>query len=873
MKRRALVSGLLVLIGCGGGEGPPVSVREVVVSATSTTVLVGASTQLTARVTGVDGQIVHGAQVTWSSVTSSVIGVSVTGLATGLAAGQGKVRASYGGRSGDVEITVVNPPVASVTFDKDSTVLLLPSGSATLAPIARDASGRVIPNPTFFFASDAPKVATVSPIGVVTAVAAGTAIVSASTEGLTATMRVRVTANVTPSSPRITSVTPLVAGGSAVVSGENFAASVGGNAVLVEGVAATVTAASTTQLTVTLPATGWACDVVRPVALQVNANNQTGIATASLRTAVQRTLAVGQSLVLSNAADARCNELSVSGGAYLVTAYNTARTISGNEASFTLRGAAVAAAQSVALTARAPRAVSPAGTPPSLTSYPRIGSPQFARWQDEARRRHADATHADILQRSLDFARRQGAPSAAVRRLRSLTDEGVTMVRARANQIATVGAVTQLKIPNLDASSFCSQFLSIGARTAWVGKHAVIVEDTVSVINGVPTLRGQMDSLYAQIGQEFDDVDWPILTQYFGNPSVFDASLSPAYAGIVVMVFSPRINTMAGGTLSGFVASCDFYPASQAPSSNNGKFFYAVMPTSLAAGVGAGSRGSWLREIRGTIIHEVKHITSFAWRLSQNTAFEELWLEEGTARHAEEQLARALEGTTWKGNADYRSSLYCEIRPEDATCGGRPILMLRHFDNLYQYLQAPDIYTMFGRTGIADATFYGTSWSIVRWMIDHYATSESSFLLPLVQSTKSGVANLEARVSGHIWEEMYGEWALALYADDYPGVTFANGRLKFSSWNTRDVFAGLCADLGPCTNPASTKNLYPVAYPFTPRRVPFGAFSTTVSALAAGSFSSWLISGSQAAPQLLDLRGAAGGDPPGQVRLAIVRIQ
>lgn len=888
--RRLLAAGLALTMSCGGGEELPPTVKDVTVSASATTLLVGATTQLTARVTGVDGQPVPHPQVSWSSLAPAIIGVSPTGVATALQAGQGTVRATSGGRSGDLELTVTNPPVATAAFDRDSVVLTLPGGSATPVLIAKDAAGRVISNPTFFYSSDAPKVATVTQLGVITAVAAGTAVISASNEGVTAFLRVRVTSNVTATSPRITSVTPLVAGAAAVVTGSNFAGTIGGNVVLVEGVQATVTGATTTQLNITLPASGWACDNVRPVALQVNANNETGVGTASLRTAVERSLAVGQSLVLSTASDARCNALSGTGGSYLVTVYNVARAVAGGTASFTLRGAAMAATAATAATAavqadavattRAPASVaSPrrgAAARRALPDYARIGSPRFARWQEIVRDSRSEAVHADLMQRSIDFARATGSPTTAARRQRAAVEGAMPASGAFASQISsTIGAISPLKIPNLDAQNFCTSNTPIGARTAWVGPHAIIVEDTTSVLNGTPTLKGQLDSLYALVGQEFESVMWPILTQNFGNPLAMDPNLSKT--GKLVMFFSPRVNAMAGGTVTGFVVSCDFFPVSQAPSSNFGEYFYAISPTSLASGISTGTRDAWMRQIRATIIHEVKHITSFAARLSTPGAeFEELWLEEGLARHAEEQFARSIYGTAWKANTGYQASVYCDVRPASTSapqCAGRPILMLRHFDALYQYLQSPEPYTVLGRVGAGDATFYGTAWSVARWMMDHYATSEATFLTGLVQSTKSGVANLEARVTGHVWEEMFGEWALALFADDYPGVTFANERLQFPSWNLRDQFRGLCNDFGPCLNPLNPGTIYPVAVPFAPRPVSFGAFSTTVNALNAGSFSSWLVSGTQVAPQLLDLRGVAGGEPPGQLRVAIVRVQ
>jgi hypothetical protein len=505
----------------------------------------------------------------------------------------------------------------------------------------------------------------------------------------------------------------------------------------------------------------------------------------------------------------------------------------------------------------------------------RVGRAEFARWAAARGSARAEAAHVDVLQRSLAFARANGSPAPALRRLRAASGDDLSLARsAVASQIATVGAITPLKIPNLDAGNFCTSSIAVGARTAWVGQRAIIVEDTVSVLNGVPTLKGQLDSLYALVGQEFDAVMWPILTQSFGNPLAMDNLLSRT--GKIVMVFSPRVNAMLAGSLTGFVASCDFFPASQAPSSNVGQYFYAITPTSLAAGYSPGTRNGWRREMRGTIIHEVKHITSFGERFARNAEFEELWLEEGTARHAEEQYARGVYGVAWKANTGYQASTYCDWRSVGDVapqCAGTPLLMLRHFDGVYQYLQSPEPYTVFGRTGAGDITFYGTAWSVVRWMMDHFATSESAFLSGLVQSTRAGVANLEARVSGRTWEEMFGEWALMLYADDYPGVTFANTRLQLPSWNLRDQFLGLCNDRGPCLNPSNPSSLYPLAYPFRPRARAFGSFSTTVEALGAGTFTGWLLSGTQTAPQLLDLRGAFGGEAPGQLRVAILRLQ
>ncbi|MHB1312902.1 MAG: Ig-like domain-containing protein [Gemmatimonadaceae bacterium] len=847
-------------------------------TAASTALTVGGSTQLTAVPVGADGTVIQGARVIWSSVTPGILAVSGSGVATAVAAGVGTARAAVGARTADVVIVVRNPPAATVAFDKDSAVLTLPNGSLTLVPVVKDTAGKPIPNPTLFYTVDAPRVASVNQLGVVTAVAAGTAVVTGSTDDKSGSIRIRVTANATTTSPRITGVTPMMAGGNAVITGTNFAPTVGGNAVLVEGIPATVTSATTTQLGITLPAGGWSCEPTRLAAIQVNANNEIGVATASLRVANQRSLAVGQSVVVTNPSEVRCNELPVASGTYLVTVYNAARTLSGNNAAFILRGlpatSALTAAVSTAVQAR-PAARAPRAAVPRM---PVIGSSQFARWQragDALRDAERESNaHLSIMQRSMDFARAAGSPIAASRRLRAANEPTAATRSARAHQVAQLGNITPVKIPNLDAQNFCTSSIPIGVRTAWVGQHAVIVEDTTTVLNGAPTLKGQLDSLYARIGTEFDTVMWPILTTDFGNPLAMDGNLKNGI-GKIVMLFSPRINTMAGGAVAGFVVSCDFFPPSQAPSSNEAEFFYAIMPTSGAAGISVGTRDAWMRSIRSTIIHEAKHITAFGERFNRNLDFEELWLEEGTARHAEELFARSIYGVPWKGNTGYANSVYCDVRPASASapqCAGRPVLMLRHFDALYQYLQGPEQYSVVGRVAPGDATFYATAWSIVRWAIDHYATSEASFLSAMVQGAPVGVASLEAR-TGTSWEEMFGAWALTLYADDYPGVTFADPRLGFPTWNLRDEFRGMCIDFGPCQNSANVQNVYPLEFPLTPRPLAFGTFADTVNFLNAATFTMRSLNGTQTVPQLLEVRGIGVGDPPPQLRIAILRVQ
>ena len=383
-----------------------------------------------------------------------------------------------------------------------------------------------------------------------------------------------------------------------------------------------------------------------------------------------------------------------------------------------------------------------------------------------------------------------------------------------------------------------------------------------------------MDATLTRLGQEFESVMWPILTSNFGNPLVLDAQLSGT--GKVIMLFSPRVNAMRQGRVLGFSVTCDFQQVAKAPSSNVGELFYAAVPTSQAAGYAdPESRDSWLRIIRATVIHEVKHVVQFGEHLSRGLPFEERSWEEGMARNVEELYARTFYGVESGQNTGYAASVGCDLRfamSAPPQCNGRPLLMLRHFDALYQYLSAPAPFSPLGRVFDGDFSFYASAWSLERWANDHFAASESQFLKDFTVSPATGIQNLEAR-TGRPWEEMLGEWSLGLYLDDEPGFVPENARLRFPSWNLRDIWLGLCADLGPCLNPASFPQLYPRPNPSQPTMLPFGTFAVSSAAIAGGSFSIFELTGLQTGTQLLEIRSTTDGDPPPTIRVAIARVR
>jgi hypothetical protein len=858
--------------GCRPDHGPtdPNAVRGIVVTVASPQIQVGSTTVATARLLDGGGNEVRDKVAAWLSLTPTIVNVTDAGVITGLQPGVGSVRASSGAVASDVVVLVYNPPASSVRLARDTATLALPGGSVQAIASAFDAVGSPILNPTITWTSLQPLVAAVNAAGLVSAVASGSAAITATVDGISDTLLVTVRPTPVPNGPVVTTITPaaLRPGGTYLLGGTNFAPTPSANQVLVDGLAATVLAVAPNQLTVVLPVAGFACEPARDAFVQVNAAGVLGGRSAPLEVARRLALAPGQSALVVSPDDARCTELVPGAGRWAVTAYNATRTAiapgATSAVSFQLRGipglpltaAAAAAEQSTAATIAVPPAAERHAGAAALAAERHTGAAALAAGR-----------HAGLLEWNL-AALARGRPSGA-----RPAGRLATPTRAQ-RDLSTPGAITTVRLPNLDAADPCVTHTPIGGRTVYVGPHVVILEDTVETFGGRATLRGQMDDYFARLGDEFESVQWPIVTSAFGNPLAMDEQL--AGIGKVVMVFSPRVNAMQGGAVTGFVANCDFFAVGSRPSSNGGAFFYAAVPTSAAAGyTAAGTRDQWMRAIRSTLVHEAKHLAAFAERLSRGLPLEDLSWEEGTARVAEEMYARALYGTAAGANTGYAPSIGCDIRFDGgvAPCANRPLLMLRHFDALYSYYAGPEIYSPLGRAGAGDVTFYGGAWSFLRWAADHAAVGEAQFFRDFTTSPVTGVANVEAR-TGRPWEESLGEWTLAAYLDDVGGYVPANARLAMPSWNYPDLWVGMCTDMGPCANPSNAVLLYTRSVPFSPRHRSFGAFQVGVSAMVGGGFTLLDLAGPGFASQAIELRALGGaGDAPATVRLAVTRIR
>ncbi len=186
------------LDGSGTVTGTPVTykVTDVSLNKTSLDLEVGGSATLTATITP---DKAANTKVTWKSDKESVATVDANGVVTAVSAGTATITATAtdgSEKSDSCTVTVTPPPVTGVTLDQTSLTLTEGDSETLSATVEPDNAT----NKNVTWASDNESVATVDVNGVVTAVGAGTATITVTTEDgdFTATCEVTVEPPYTP---------------------------------------------------------------------------------------------------------------------------------------------------------------------------------------------------------------------------------------------------------------------------------------------------------------------------------------------------------------------------------------------------------------------------------------------------------------------------------------------------------------------------------------------------------------------------------------------------------------------------------------------------------------------------------------------------
>lgn len=733
-------------------------------------------------------------------------------------------------------------PLAALRIAPDSVNVRAVGDTVHLQVLGADAHGNGVGKVTVTWSSLDPSVASVDEGGVVSGLVEGSARIVA-TKGAIADTAVFAVYD-DPDGPRIVSLSAdtLRPGASVVITGERFAERADANVVTVDGLLAEVVSASATSLEVRLPVrSAFRCEPTREAEVIVRSGPNRATVARSLAVAARRVLEPGEVAMILDPADVRCNELVDSDGDYLISLFNASESAAAF-AAVRLRGTRPDATALVASAALGRRAAGARFGAPIRPSLPVHG--------DEPGLRSAER-HRAVLEANREFV--EASPGAAGVRRRP----GESSVLRARPEMNVVGDTVVMRVPGVFRFDPCRDHTEVRARVVYIGEHTVLYEDVDA------PHAGRMDSIYHALGVEYDEVMHPLIRRNFGDPLAFDARLRGE--GRVAMLFTPAVNDL--GNVVGFVWAGDFYDRELCAASDERGMLYAVVPTAPNDDAGRDSPGGWHRRIRAVIMHEAKHVASMAERFARNggSSLESVWLEEASAMLASELYGREVNGYTRHGETDYRSSLYCELRPDDPGCAGRPLVMLDTFAWLFDYLYSMPARTPLGPAVQGDASFYGSGWALLRWVIDHHGHDESAFLSALTQEPQlRGLANLLAR-AGIGREELIGGWTLSLGMAGATGTTGAGtpGR-STSSWDLLDIFEGLHQDL---------PHYFVEADPRRIQRFDMGGFTADVQLLIGGSGALFEVAGRPGGGQLLEVTHTSGAPVSNVVRVAITRLR
>jgi hypothetical protein len=772
----------------------PVATTVTVTPTSGTLTAVDATLQLSATVQDQNGQTMSGQGVTWSSGATGVATVDNSGLVKAVANGTVTIHATAGSASGQAAITVAQAAKALVEVSGDQQ-----SGTAGLAlsaPLvvqANDSTGHPVQgvSVTFAAANGGSVNPTSAPTGTNGQVqttwtlggASGQQSATATANGLSGSP-VSFSANATtPLSPTISSITPdtLVEGQSAVLTGTNFDATAGNNVVTIDGTQATVTLASSTSLTVTVPTYG--CAPARLVTVSVTVATETGIKpNVPLHPSAFVNMAVGDMSIVQDPTKFCLNFRATATGAeqYAIGMSAPAET-PGTVLPFTVTatGGMAAAAAFAGAFAQQSTTATPFVRPGRQGSG---GSIDWQRVQQMGARMLAESKLRQWERDNLPRLRAQAEWPNGVR--------AMTAGAPPAGAPPSVGDTITIRYPDINAANPCSTYVTVKTVVRVVGASGIWLYDVQNPTTDSLTL--------ADIQNASDQFDLKIFasdTTQFGHPTDIDAN------GHVLVVLTWQVNKTSG-SLGGFVWSGDLFPGStQCPQSNGGELYYGEVPDPLnQAGTGARTKSSVASFMPVLIAHEFTHVIQFGQRLILTKGqLLASWEAEGQATLAEELAGNAVlgnsSGQNYGGSVGFGSG--------KAWYQDELLKWAEYYGDLgsnNQAANAPELCTVYGSLSMTGlpcnaGAFYGASWILQRYIADQFGPTYPGGLVQLTRDWVSknpslaGSANIQA-LTGADYDSTFARFAAALAVDDRnngTGTAWVPTALRITSWNSDSI--------------------------------------------------------------------------------------
>jgi hypothetical protein len=336
--------------------------------------------------------------------------------------------------------------------------------------------------------------------------------------------------------------------------------------------------------------------------------------------------------------------------------------------------------------------------------------------------------------------------------------------------VPVVGDILSLRVINEASTDLCEAPLEREGRVAAVSNRAIMVSDVDS-----PAELSNSD--LAAVAAEFDALVFPVGVESFGEPTDLDVN------DRVIIFFTPVVNESEA---LGFFFAGDLFTQSSCPASNEAEIVYILSPdpSGVTAVPADAEDVSFLAS--DIVAHELQHLINASRRVYVNDAMEleTVWLNEGLSHIAEELIFYASTPFGPGQNIDLDMLLSA---PAVTLAADR--FVVGNFLFYASYAADP---TETSLTGLDTNATRGASWAFLRYAADHEGRPDSEFFHDLVNTTSSGLANLNAVLETGDALELMQAWTASVFSDDH--VVGVPDFLTQPSWDFRSALPALMDD-------------------------------------------------------------------------------
>ena len=469
--------------------------------------------------------------------------------------------------------------------------------------------------------------------------------------------------------------------------------------------------------------------------------------------------------------------------------------------------------------------------------------------------------------RNTRLASHRAASAALVNQDRALVASKFTSTRAKratraqrfsASRVPSVPATVEVgDVVNMKVPTrpnTCNLSTPITTTVKAIGQHGIFLEDNANPTGGFSATD------YQTLSDRFDNEIYATDVAYFGEPTDFDEN------GRVVIVITKEVNKVTPAIL-GQVIFADLLEVADCPASNEGEYFYGKAPDPNGTVAGKYEVVDALNDAPIIIAHEFTHVIQIGRRITYEpaTVIQSTWELEGQATFAEEVNGFAVTGRSPGNNYGLNVAFNSpESTPIDWFIDAW-IDLVFYFGvqtTTSRVSNAPEQCSWLAQpptnpgpcVGGRDA--YGVPHFLLRYISDQFGPAfpgGEQAIHKRLIDNAFGGYATLADVVGQPIDVLLGRWAAALYTDDR--VPGLDPKLTFTTWNLGEIDTRLDA-----------------VFHLQPRERSFSSFTDQVS-VRGGSSAYFLVSGAGRPATSIRARDLSDNTLPGVMRMWVVRLK